>query len=247
MSFRFSATRNAKEIEKNSRMHNNNCDDCSNEKHVMVTMKTLEKGKDKIKKICEVLREETLEPAQKQAREIINEAHKQSEHIILEAKKKAEALTTEARAAIDRERNVFQSSLQQAAKQSIEALKQNIEEHVFNANLNEIIGKSAADPRLVANLINAIVNALEKEGLAANLSAIIPKTIPERTINELLLHDVIGKLKDQSVILGNFSGGAQVRLHDRKVVIDVSEAALKELLSNHVVRKDFRKMVFESP
>ena len=39
-------------------------------------MKTLEKGQDKIQKICAILRDQTLEPAQKEAQEIIERALK---------------------------------------------------------------------------------------------------------------------------------------------------------------------------
>lgn len=212
----------------------------------MVAMKTLEKGQEKIKKICAALREETLEPAQQEARDIIKAAHKQAENIVAEAHKAAEKLQASARASIEKEQNAFQSSLQQAATQSIEVLKQSIESKFFTENLYSLIEKSAADPQLIANLLNAIVKALDKEGLAVNLTALIPKTVPERKVNELLLHEVLGKLKDQSVVAANFAGGAKVTLNNKKVTIDISEAALRELLSSHIVRKDFRKLVFGS-
>ena len=39
-------------------------------------MKGLETGKDKIQKICDALRKETLEPAKQEAREIVEKAHR---------------------------------------------------------------------------------------------------------------------------------------------------------------------------
>ena len=212
----------------------------------MVAMKTLDKGQEKIKKICSVLREETLEPAEKEAQEIIDEARKQAERIIAEAQKSAEKLHLTAKAAIEKEQNVFQASLQQASKQSLEALRQSIEDRFFNSQLSSIITKNASDPQLVASLINAIVKALEKEGLNADLTALIPKSISPRQVNELILKDIINMLKDGSVKVGNFSGGAQVKLYNKALTIDISEDALKELLAGYVVRKDFRKIVFEA-
>ncbi len=44
-------------------------------------------GKDKVKKICEVLRKETIEPAIDEARGILEEAHSKGEAIIRDAKK----------------------------------------------------------------------------------------------------------------------------------------------------------------
>ena len=48
-------------------------------------MKGLESGKDKIQKICDALRKETLEPAKQEAREIVENAHMQASEIVTEA------------------------------------------------------------------------------------------------------------------------------------------------------------------
>lgn len=207
-------------------------------------MKTLEKGQEKINRICSILRKETLDPAKKQAEEIVEGGRKQAEEIIKEAQKNAEALIAAARVTIEQEHNVFNSSLQQAAKQSLESLRQEIENNFFNNRLHALIEKDGSNPDLIAKLINAIVKALEKDGLSADLSALIPKTISPNDINELLMQDVLNALKEKSVTVGKFTSGAQIRINNKKITIDMSEEALKDLLSNYVVRKDFRKMIF---
>jgi V/A-type H+/Na+-transporting ATPase subunit E len=207
-------------------------------------MKTLEKGQDKINKICAVLRDETLEPAQKEAQAIIDNANKQAEQIIAEAEKTAADFHTKAKAQIEQEHNVFQASLQQASKQSLETLRQAIEKKFFNEHLLDTIEKGMTDPQLIANLIQAISKAIEKEGLGADLTALVGKTIAPRQINELLAQDVLKHLKNHSVELGDFNTGVKLKLHDKKITIDISEQALKELLATYVVRKDFRKMFF---
>ncbi|MEI8125273.1 MAG: V-type ATP synthase subunit E [Parachlamydiaceae bacterium] len=207
-------------------------------------MKTLEKGQDKIQKICAILRDQTLEPAQKEAQEIIERAQEHAEQIINEAQKAAQKLHEEAKTSVGRELTVFQSTLQQSVKQSLESLRQSIENKFFSENLVSVIEKSVSDPKIVANLIDAIVKAVEKQGLDANLSALIPKTMTPRQLNELLMKDVLEALKDQSVSVGDFAAGAKVKLNNKKIIIDISESALKELLSTYVARKDFRKLVF---
>lgn len=207
-------------------------------------MKTLEKGKDKIEKICALLREETLQPAQKQAQEIIEAANKEVEEIIANGHKEVDKLLDAAREAIEKERNVFHASLKQAAKQSLEALRQAVEEKFFNERLPILLEKNTADPRIIADLISAIIKALEKEGLAVNLEALIPKIVDVKQVNQLLLQEVLDELKDHSVKVGNFRGGAQVKLEGKKLTLDITSEALKELLSTYVVRKDFRKMIF---
>lgn len=209
-------------------------------------MKTLEKGQDKINKICAVLRDETLEPAQREAQRIIETAKNQAEQIIAEAQKNAEKMHANSKAALDQEYTVFQSSLQQASKQCLETLRQNIESKFFNEHLFAVIEKGSLDPNLIANLINAIVKALEKDGLAADLIALVPKTVVPRQLNELLLQDVLKELHDNSVAIGNFNAGVKLKVSNKKMMIDISEEALKELLATFIVRKDFRKMIFDN-
>ena len=208
-------------------------------------MKTLVKGKDKIKQICEVLREETLEPAKKQGEEIVKEAQKRAEKLLADAQAAAVKMHESAKAEIEQLKNAFEASLSQAAKQSIEALKQAVEGHFFNENLYELVEKGSSDPQLVAALINAVVQALQKEGVSADLTAIVPEKIAPQAVNQLLLSDVVKALKEKPLELGQFMGGAQVKLVDKKMTIDISDKALMDLLANHVVRKEFRKLFFK--
>ncbi len=208
-------------------------------------MKTLEKAQDKIQKICDELRRETLDPAKKEAERIIEEAQARADEILNEAAKKSEKIIEAARASMEQERNVFESSLVQASKQTIETLRQNIEQHFFNEQLNKVLEKPLKDPQVIANLINAMIQAIQKEGISANFSALIPDTVSDKDINALLLKNVLEGLKEKSVVVGTVAGGVQVKLHDKKLTIDMSKGALTDFLSRHL-RKGFRKMLFES-
>ncbi len=70
-------------------------------------MKTLEKGKDKIQHICQVLKEETLKPAQDEAEKIIARAKKERDEILKGAGKNADKMLEAARECIEREKIVF--------------------------------------------------------------------------------------------------------------------------------------------
>jgi V/A-type H+-transporting ATPase subunit E len=208
-------------------------------------MKTFDKGQDKIQKISDELRKETLEPAKKQAATIVEEARKKAEDIIADGYKQVEKFLGDARTTVEQERNVFQSSLVQASRQSIETLRQNIENRLFNQQLDKVLEKHVVDPKVISNLINAIVEAVQKQGISANFSAIIPGVVSEEDINILLLDGVLKSLKEKSVVLGDISGGVQVKLHDKRLTVDISEKAIKELLAQHI-RKGFRTLLFES-
>ncbi len=208
-------------------------------------MKTLEKGKDKIREICDVLRRETLEPAQGEAKLIVAEAEEQRSRILKQAQDEANVLLAAARAQIEKERQVYKSSLEQASKQALEALRQSIEQQLFQPELVETVDKRMVDPDVVAKLIRAIVTSLESEGLETDLHALIPRTVSADQINALLGKEILTKLKDHAVKVGDFAGGAQVKLLSKKMTIDISSQALVELLTRYL-RDDFRQFFFKA-
>lgn len=206
--------------------------------------KTLEKGEEKIQKICDALRREALEPSKEEAQSIIEDAKTRAKEIIKEAHEQADKVIENAKEAIERERNVFHSSLEQAGKQALEELRQSIEHKLFNDELQQILEGSTTDPKVVSKLIASLVQAIDKEGISTELSAIIPHTVSTKEVNNLIGTEILEKLKEKSVTIGEFGGGAQVKLHDKKMTIDITVDALMELLSNYV-RKDFRKLLFK--
>lgn len=206
-------------------------------------MKGTESGKDKVKKICDILRRETLEPAKHEAEEMIHIARDEANEIIAQARVEVEKLKEDARLEIERQKNVFQSSLRQACKQALESLKQNIEEKLFNQELGSLITKHTQDPKIIAQLIIAVVHAIEKEGVETSLSVYVPAAVPARSVNTLLAHEILDKLKEKSVLVGPLAGGIEVKLHNKNITMDISDAALKELVANYI-RKDFREMIF---
>ncbi len=208
-------------------------------------MKGIDTGKDKVKKICDVLKRETLEPARKEAEEIIQQADLEAKKIIQNARKEEEEILLKARKEIERERNVFQSSLNQACKQALEVLKQDIEQKLFQPELSEVLHKSLSETQVIADLIKTVIGALDKQGINADLNVIIPKSIPPQTINALLSQNILQKLKGNSVEVGPIQGGASVKVEKDNITMDVSEEALKELVSDYI-RKDFRETLFRS-
>lgn len=203
----------------------------------------METGKDKVKKICDVLRRETLEPAQREAEEMLSNARQDAERMVEEARQAIQRMENEALQEIERQKTVFQSSLSQACKQAVESLRQSIEERLFNPGLMELIKEQMQDPNLIAQLVHAAVKAVEKEGLEANLSIYIPAAVPAKSVNALLGDAILKQLKEKTVLIGPLTGGIEVKLHKENMTVDISDAALKEIVANYI-RKDFREMFF---
>lgn len=206
-------------------------------------MRDLDSGKEKIQKICDALRKETIEPARQEAREVIENAHMQASEIVSEAKEKAEKLIERAEKELEERKKVFHASLNMAAKQGVESLKQKIEKELFSPGLSLLIGKELNEPKLIAGLLNSFMKSMESKGIEEDFVAHIPKSISPRSINELLASDVLERLHGKTVVAGDLSGGVQIQLKNKKITIDISDAVVKELIGQYI-RKDLRDLVF---
>jgi len=206
-------------------------------------VKPVDTGKDKVKKICEVLRRETLEPAEHEASTLLEKARREAESIIEEAKRQGEMIKQKAQKEADMLKTRTHSSLQAACKQTIESLRQTIREKLFNPELKKVLTAGLQNEKVIARMIEAVIKGLEKEGVEGDLQAYVSSAIPASEVNALLAPEVLKRLKEKGVLVGTFAGGVQVKVVGENLTIDLTEQALTELLGSYV-RKDFREMFF---
>ena len=208
-------------------------------------MKGLESGKDKIQKICDALRKETLEPAKQEAREVIENAHLKASEILEEARNEAKSRLQQVEKELEERKNLFQSSFQLACRQGIERFKQRIEEELFQRELDHLVQEQMADPKMIAHILDAFFRALESKGIEEEFSATIPQTISSRSIVSLLAARTLERLKQKDFQLGDFAGGVQIQLKGRHITIDISDRVVRELIANYI-RRDLRDLIFNS-
>lgn len=205
--------------------------------------KNLETSDEKLQKICDLLRQDTLEPAQKEAAQIVAHARSQAEKIIHDAYVETEKLRDETQQEIQQQHHIFQSSLELAMKQSLESLRQSIENKLLKDNLSQHLNKEMTQSQVIADLIKALIQAIQKEGLSVELSAFVPQHASVEEVNKLLGADLLRALKQGTVFVGDFKGGVRLHLKDKAITLDVTSEEVVELLRKHM-RKDFRRMLF---
>lgn len=210
---------------------------------VSALMRSLEKGQDKKQSIFQKIRQDTLEPAEQEAKKIIEDAHKRAEEIKIEAQKNGEQILKQARAQVEQERNVFHTALEQSARQTLEGLRQDIEHKFFHEELQAAIDHVMSNGKVIADLIDAIVKAIEKEGIHTDIAVVIPRLVSPDDVCDLLIENIRKKLKNHPIEIGRFSGGVQVKLVGKKLTLDITSSVIKELLASYI-RKDFRKLIF---
>ncbi|MCH9630382.1 MAG: V-type proton ATPase subunit E [Chlamydiia bacterium] len=208
-------------------------------------MEVLDSGQDKVKKICDALRKETLDPAKKEAKGIVDKAILEAEKIVHRAKEDAESIYEDNKKKMKQERNVLQSSLNLACRQSVEALRQEIEENLFNRSLAREFKEKASTEEVVVSFINVIVKAVEKEGLKGDLEITIPKHLSKETVASQLAANAVDRLKESSLVLGDRLSGIEVKLKKEHLTIEMSDQTLMSLFSRFV-REEFRSLLFET-
>jgi len=208
-------------------------------------LKETDTGQEKVKKICDLLRRETLEPAQKEAQTLLEEAKRQAQEILLSAKNEAEKIQKQAEQDREREMVVFQSSLHQACKQSLAALREDIERRFFQEGLMNLVREPMQDPKVIATLIQAVVQAIEKGGLDVDLDVVVPKNVSLQSIHACLLQNTVDRLKSKDLLVGPIRGGIAVKLLQDNITIDLTDEALIELVSTYM-QKQFREVLFQA-
>jgi V/A-type H+/Na+-transporting ATPase subunit E len=206
-------------------------------------MERLQESKDKIKKICDILKKETLEPAKQEAKEIVENAKMQADEILLNAKKEAEKIYQATQEEREKQKKIFEASLNLACRQAIDGLKEQIKNKLFYDNLLESLQIETQKPSVIAKLIQVIVEAIQKEGIDSDLAAYIPKNISVQEINDQLLSQVKDKLQDKSVALGDFYGGVKITLIGPKITLDMTDEAIRDIVA-YYVQRDFRERLF---
>jgi V/A-type H+-transporting ATPase subunit E len=194
---------------------------------------TLESPDAKVQEICKRLRKETLEPSKKEAAWIVSEAKKESEEMILAAKQESLRIQEKTAGELAKMLNVHEAAIALALRQGISKLKQSIDA-LFSNQLHTLIKEEMIKSDTIAKVINAMVQAIEKEGISSNLLALIPAQVSKEEVQEKLVTEVAQKLGRGGIALGDFKAGVEIKLRDKKIAIDMSDEAVIELLSRYI-------------
>lgn len=206
-------------------------------------MRELETEKDKVQRICDMLRKDTLLPAQEEAEKIIEGAKREAAHIIEKAKQHALEIESQTKKNIEIQGQVFESAMSLSFKQTMEKLRQQIEKNCLKEDLQRFLQAELNQPKVIAKLIEALIAAFEADGVDADLEVFVSSHVPPREINEILAERFLKRLKDHSVLLGSFGGGIQLKIEGDRVTYDLTDRALAEMLSEYL-RRDFRDLFF---
>lgn len=206
-------------------------------------MNSSESGKDKIKKICEILERETLEPARAEAQRLIQDAQLRADQIIAAAKETAQQTLQSTQRQVEQNQLLFAASLKQGFRAIKEQLRQEIQNELVSPAFAEWVRTQGRAAMTEAQFIQAIIRAIDQAGLQGRVDAYIAEGVSVDAVNALLGQQILNRLEGASVQVGPFSAGVQIKLKDQHLVLDLTEDALVELLTTYIA-KPFREILF---
>ena len=202
----------------------------------------LETADNKVKEICAILRKETLEPAEIEAKRILEAAEKEADEMIRKAREEVALIQAENKLALEKELKVHEGSIQLSIRQGISSLRQAIEK-VFVQDLDRQIERAMGKEDAVAEAIRVLFGLIEKGGQGVNLNVLRPKHVNIEAVSSKLTHDFAEKVKMNAIQIDDIKGGAEIKLKDKKVTIELTDAAVKELLASYVI-PELRAKIF---
>ncbi len=203
---------------------------------------TLSSANKKVREICDVIRNETLRPAQAEANRIIKDAEIIADDILDKANKEIKIKEDESNERLKKALEVHHSVLNLAIKHSMSKLKQSIEE-IFSNEWQEMMRHEMQKEDVIAKLINVVVESIEKDGIDTELMVVIPKSISQESISGFLTDKIRKRLKKGCIVLGDIQSGIELKLIKEKVSVDISDKSMIALLSKYV-SSELREKIF---
>lgn len=202
-----------------------------------------ESHNQKVQQICILLEEETLKPAKQEAKHLIEKAQEDARKIIEAGEIEAKTIIKKAEEQNEKNKKAFLNNLKQAASQTKEKLKEDLENTLFNLSLVSWIDQHLANESLATDLGKALVESVQKEGIQSDLSLIIGSKLDKKQLIAALGEKILSMLREKDLVIGDFSAGVQLKLHKENLILDISDTALSDLLERYL-RKEFRDILF---
>jgi len=204
--------------------------------------KSLAREQEALGKILSRIEEETLDPAKLEADKIVRDAQNKAESILKQATVERDQILAAGRATLKKEQEVGLSTLQQAGKEGLESLRQKVQGEFFEKTVSSMIDQKMQDPAILDKIIDALLQALKKEGLESRFSIVLPKVVSSKDLADMTAKYALSTLQADAKA-GELSGGVQLRLHDQHMTLDFSSKAISDLLLPYI-RKDLRDLLF---
>ena len=163
--------------------------------------------------------------------------------LIEDGQRQKEALIKHASDEILQKNNIANGSLDMAIKQAVAKLKEQITQKLFSRELEDLLESNLNKEKIVSQIIEAMVNALQEGGVDADLRVAIAKGIDKQEVFAALSSGVKQRVNKEDIFIGSFKAGVQVSIEKKNLVLDLTDDSTKELLSEYLFG-DLKEKIF---
>lgn len=208
-------------------------------------MTQIDTSNEKVKKICDLLKNQTLDPAKEEAQQIIAKAKKRAEEIINHANEEKARILSETQKECEQKQKLLESSLKLAAKQAVSALKQEILQKLFSKEFSKSISEVLNQPKVIAKAIETIIEMYKDQHSFSSALIELPKTVSQDEIVKELSAHVADKLTKEQITIGDQEAGVIIHQTDKQIAVDISDRATQELLVRYI-SEHLKKYIFDT-
>ena len=198
---------------------------------------------NKLQELTDRLYKEGLSKGKEEGEAILAEASRKAEEIIAAAKKEADAVLRDARKEAEDFRTKVEGEVKMAATQSIQAVRNDIENLMVGKLTDSAVNASLADVEFIKEAIKAVAmnfNAQE----AVDLEAVLPETL-KGELEPFIKGELAGALKGgiSASFSKKVSGGFNIGPKDGSYFISFTDETFRSLISEYL-RPATRKILF---
>ena len=198
---------------------------------------------NKLQELTDRLYKEGLSKVKEEGEAILAEASRKAEEIIAAAKKEADAVLRDARKEAEDFRTKVEGDVKMAATQSIQAVRNDIENLMVGKLTDSAVNASLADVEFIKEAIKAVAmnfNAQE----AVDLEAVLPEAL-KGELEPFIKGELAGALKGgiSASFSKKVSGGFNIGPKDGSYFISFTDETFRSLISEYL-RPATRKILF---
>jgi V/A-type H+-transporting ATPase subunit E len=203
-----------------------------------------------VQALIDRLKQEGVESGQREADAVLADARLKADRIVEDAEKKADEIRETAREAARAERAATQDALKIAARDVVLSLRNEIATRI-DKETSRLLKEAFADEAFLQRLVLALAGKVRADaGLddAKELEFVLPEqvitfeelkadpeTVTEGTLTHLVVSLAANVLRDGVTFsAGEGFDGIRIKLRDRDLEVDVTEAAIAPLLVRHL-------------
>ena len=198
---------------------------------------------DKLEELTQKLYNEGLAKGKEEGIALLEKARKESETIVADAEAQAHSIIEKAHKEAEEYKTKVESDLRMAARQSLEAIRQDIENAVTGTITDGPVEKAMSSDEFIKEIIRAVAAGFSSEN-AADLSIVLPEKLKDglEPFVKGELSGLLGKGVEAS-FSKKINGGFRIGPKDGSYFISLTDDTFRSLISEYL-RPTAKKLLF---